>query len=51
MFQGYLKEVHMEVSNVYQGLIFQGCFKEAFRVFQRRFKGGSKKFERCFIED
>ena len=51
MFQGFLEKVQMEVSNVYQGLMFQGVFNEAFKRFQRSFKGVAKKFEGCFIED
>ena len=37
MSQTYLNEVQREVSNVYKGLLFQGCFREVFVVCQRSF--------------
>ena len=36
---------------VFKGCMLQGGFKEVFRVFQRSFKGLSKNFEGCFMED
>ena len=49
MFQGrigYLKEVRMEVSNMHERLMSQGCFKEVGRMlhlmFQRSVSEGLK---------